>query len=340
MDESGFREQVAAAAECEPAGPSPAARREALAAELRLRAARRLGIAPERIGWDQPLTALGLDSLSAVEIQQEIESDLGLAVALSSLLAGAGVCQLVAEALAGQAAGQPPGGGARPGAPGRLAPGVERSEYPLSYGQRALWFLQQLAPASAAYHIAVAVRVHGELDVAALQAAFQAIADRHPALRTTFHADAVDGRPGPVQRVHAAMAVDFTCTEAPGASEEQLAGQLWEAARRPFALERGPLLRVALWRRAPNDHAMVLAVHHLVADFAALAQVFSELARLYPRGEAAALVAPAVNYGDYVRWPRPRPVGGQVQLGQRAAERRAPEVPPAVAGGTGEPLAL
>ncbi|HVR07394.1 MAG TPA: condensation domain-containing protein, partial [Thermoanaerobaculia bacterium] len=291
-----------------PIAPSPAAaeRQEALAAELRRRAARRLGIAPERIAWDQPLTALGLDSLSAVEIQQEIESELGLAVALSSLLEGAGVRQLAAEALAGPAAGRwtdaeraaapaPP--------PAHPVPGAERSEFPLSYGQRALWFLQQLAPASAAYHIAVAVRVRGDLDAAALRAALQAIAGRHPALRTTFHADAADGTPGPVQRVHAAMAVDFSCAEAPGAGDEELAGQLWEAARRPFALASGPLLRVALWRRAPDDHAMVLAVHHLVADFASLALVFAELVRLYPHREAAAaLAAPAVHYADYVRW--------------------------------------
>ena len=73
----------------------------ALAAELRRRVALRLGVAPAAIGWDRSLTALGVDSLSAVEIQQEIESDLGLHVSLTSLLDGADLRQLAAEALAG-----------------------------------------------------------------------------------------------------------------------------------------------------------------------------------------------------------------------------------------------
>jgi amino acid adenylation domain-containing protein len=279
-----------------PAGPMST---HQLAAEMRRRVARRLGIAPEKIGWEQPLVGLGLDSLAAVEIQQEIASELGVAVSLASLLEGADLRRLAAEAVAGE-----PGEAA-------ITAGAEPPEYPLSYGQRALWFLQQLAPASAAYHIAVALRVRGDLDPAALQTALDAVAGRHPALRSTFHPAGSSGAPGPVQRVHAGPAVELVCEEAAGEDEERLAGRLWQAARRPFDLERGPLLRIALQRRAAGDHLMVLAVHHLVADFASLALVFADLERLYPRARPAALPAPAVRYSDYVRWQAERLAGAR-----------------------------
>ena len=266
-----------------------------LAAELRRRAARRLGVAPERIALDRPLLGFGLDSLAAVELQQEAAAELGVALSLASLLDGASLLELAAEAAAGTpAAGTP---AATP-----LTAGPEELEYPLSHGQRALWFLQQLAPESAAYHVVVALRVRGGLDPAPLQAAFQAVADRHPALRSTFHAEAADGAPGPVQRVHHALPVEFTCEEAAGEDLERLAARLRQAARRPFALARGPLLRVALARRAADDHLMLVAVHHLVADFASLALIFADLERLYAHGEAPAAPPPAVRYSDYVRW--------------------------------------
>src|SRR3954447_2307369 len=62
-----------------------------------------------------------------------------------------------------------------------------------SYGQRSLWFLQHLAPQGGAYNIAAAARVRTPIDAGALERAFQALVDRHAALRTTF--PAIDGAP-------------------------------------------------------------------------------------------------------------------------------------------------
>src|ERR1700710_2493678 len=70
----------------------------------------------------------------------------------------------------------------------------EEGEFPLSYGQRALWFLDRLAPGNPAYVIAGAARIWSAVDPEALQRAAMALAARHPGLRTTFHE-------GPVQRV-------------------------------------------------------------------------------------------------------------------------------------------
>src|SRR5438445_12307263 len=77
------------------------------------------------------------------------------------------------------------------------------TEYPLSYGQRALWFVHQLDRSSSAYNVHIAFRIHSSLNVDALRSAFQAIVDRHAPLRSTFSERAG----GPIQRVAAKMDV-------------------------------------------------------------------------------------------------------------------------------------
>ncbi|HKI03097.1 MAG TPA: amino acid adenylation domain-containing protein, partial [Thermoanaerobaculia bacterium] len=266
---------------------------------LRERAARALHVTPGQIDPDLPLVALGLDSLSAVELKQDLEERLGTAVHLSALLDEAtlrGLAGLVLEGLSGAGAAL---------AAGILA-GAEDADLPLSHGQKALWFLQRLAPASAAYNIATAARILGALDAEALERAFQALVDRHPALRTTFH----DHRGQPVQRVRPEMAVGFTVEEAPGLDGEALAARLARAVYDPFDLENGPLMRVTLLRtapaNAPDEYALGLAVHHIAADFWSLAVMADELGRLYA-GEL--LPALPVTYGDYVRWQAARLAG-------------------------------
>ncbi|MET0124667.1 MAG: condensation domain-containing protein, partial [Pseudomonas caspiana] len=60
---------------------------------------------------------------------------------------------------------------------------------PLSYAQERQWFLWQLEPDSSAYHMPTALRLQGELDIDALEQAFNALVARHDTLRTTFALD-------------------------------------------------------------------------------------------------------------------------------------------------------
>src|SRR5215510_998003 len=91
---------------------------------------------------------------------------------------------------------------------------------PLSYGQRALWFLQQLDPGSGAYNIKLAARISNRVDAVALRNAFQLLVNRHSALRTVF--PSVKG--GPVQQVQEHQIVNF--------EEADASAMKWEELRR------------------------------------------------------------------------------------------------------------
>ncbi len=189
--------------------------------------------------------------------------------------------------------------------------GHVQGAYPLSYGQRALWFLHHVAPASAAYNIGVAVRIRSALDPSALRRALQALVDRHGSLRTTFAEQ--DGHP--IQCVHVRRNVAFQELDASDWSLERLRVSVQRSYEQPFDLRRGPLLRIVLFTRSPEDQVLLLAVHHIVVDFLSVGVLVEELGRLYDaesgglHAEALAQVAPSValpplrsEYQDFVRW--------------------------------------
>jgi len=172
-----------------------------------------------------------------------------------------------------------------------------------SYGQRSLWFLQHLAPQGGAYNIAAAARVRTPIDAGALERAFQALVDRHAALRTTF--PAVDG--APCRRVAGRQSFSLVCVDAGGWSEQALRARLAEEAWRPFDLERGPLLRATLLMGGPGGPVLLLAVHHIVADFWSLAILVRELPLLYREAAGAGpaqLSSPGMDYDEHVRMER------------------------------------
>ncbi len=161
-----------------------------------------------------------------------------------------------------------------------VEPRLEAKGQAVSYGQRALWYLARLAPESSAYNLAAAGRVRGDLDVEALRRALRRLVERHASLRTTFAEEAGE----PVQRIAAEPRFGFQLVDAAGCSEEELQRRLEAEAYRPFDLERGPLLRVGVFRRAAGEHLLVVAVHHAVADFWSIGLIIRELSSLYRPG--------------------------------------------------------
>jgi amino acid adenylation domain-containing protein len=286
-------ETTLAVTRSELAALAPRERRDRLVAYLRERAASALGLSAPAISPAEALTGLGLDSLSAVELKGSVEASLGVEVPLSDLLEGAGIEDLARLVEAGLETGAetvlPP-----------LRAVTSTGDQPLSAGQRGLWFLHRLDPDGGAYNITVAARARG-LDPAAFARALAALVDRHEALRTVF--PTVDDQP--VRRVLAALLPDVRAEDATSWSGRELERRLSAEAWRPFALGDGPLLRARVFARSGAESVVVLAVHHIVADFASMAVVARDLSALYRRetGGAAELgELPSHRYSDYVRW--------------------------------------
>jgi hypothetical protein len=171
----------------------------------------------------------------------------------------------------------------------------------LSYNQQGIWFLSQLAPESMVYNVSFAARINSGLNIPALRRSFQALVDRHPCLRTSF--SVLNGKP--VQRIHQRAKVHFEETDASAWPCDEMKPRLADEAHRPFDLAHDPLLRVNIFTRSPQEHFLLLVVHHIVIDFWSLAILLTELGTLYPKeatGATAVLPSIGLQYRDYVRW--------------------------------------
>jgi amino acid adenylation domain-containing protein len=177
---------------------------------------------------------------------------------------------------------------------------------PLSFAQQRLWFLDQLNPGDPAYNVADAHRVTGPLRPDAFHRALQGVVDRHESLRTTF------GEEGgqPFQIVAPEVRVDL-----PVVDLEPLGGGAWSElrrlvlaeARRPFVLSRGPLLRVTLVRMGPEDHVLLLLMHHIVSDAWSVGILIRETIHFYEAealGRSADLPELPIQYADFALWQR------------------------------------
>ncbi|QLE48410.1 amino acid adenylation domain-containing protein [Nostoc sp. C057] len=191
---------------------------------------------------------------------------------------------------------------------------AQAATYPLSHGQKSLWFLYQLAPNSTAYNVTYAAKLVISLDILALKQAAQALVERHPLLRTTF--TTIDGEP--VQTVHENQQVDFSIQEASDLGQDDVNNWLSEKSDRPFNLEQGPILRFDLLinhiktdKLATKEHILLIALHQIVGDFCSLEIIIGELRALYKAmsttgyayatGETAQLSTQNYQYQDYVK---------------------------------------
>lgn len=172
--------------------------------------------------------------------------------------------------------------------------------YPLSEGQKALWFLYGMAPQSAAYNIMVALRIRSKLSIPVLRHAFEALFHRHSCLRTTYAE--LDGEP--VQLVHDHMEVEFNAVDASTWGWNELEKRMGDEAGRPFNLVRGPVMRINLYAPSTREHVLLLTVHHIAFDLWSMDVLIGELRKLYVAkmsgGETS--LPDTMQYSNYVRW--------------------------------------
>ncbi|MFI8399402.1 amino acid adenylation domain-containing protein [Streptomyces sp. NPDC085463] len=259
--------------------------------ESRLAAVWREVLEVSGVGPDDDFFALGGHSLRAAELSTRVRREFGVQPPLRMFFESVTVraqAARIAE-LDSTAADSP-------------APTSAAVEPVLSLGQRRLWFLEKFAPGSCAYVVPGVLRLYGGLDRDVLRGALDAIVERHPALRTGFEDEG--GRPVPV--THTGLACPFEVLDrtsvAPARREAELAALVDGHARRPFALDAPPLMRAALVEFGPDEHALLLAFHHIVFDGRSLEVIAGELAGLYAHGSGSGDAEPPAVVHDYAHW--------------------------------------
>ncbi|QSB13993.1 amino acid adenylation domain-containing protein [Natronosporangium hydrolyticum] len=207
---------------------------------------------------------------------------------------------------------------------------------PASYGQRRLWFLDLLEPASnAAYIEHGALRMRGRLDRSVLQRALDVLVARHEPLRTQFID--VDGEPAQAVVPELSVPIEVeTVTGVPaGATTEQissaLADQIRGFVRSPFDVSRAPLFRARLFRLADDDHVLVAAFYHAIYDQLSGGLFVQELLASYDAllaGTELKLPELPIQYGDFAAWQRDW-IGGEEESEQLSYwQQRLAGLPP------------
>ena len=170
---------------------------------------------------------------------------------------------------------------------------------PATESQREIWLAAKLEPeASLAYNESVSIRLSGELNVAALQAALQGVVDQHEALRATLSAD------GNELCIAAHMELDCFVRDLSELDEsrrdEDISSALASAVGTPFDLERGPLVRAELLHLGTQEHLLIFTAHHIVCDGWSFGVIVRDLAALYAQhtGQGDGPV-PADAFTDY-----------------------------------------
>ncbi|MGH3846996.1 MAG: amino acid adenylation domain-containing protein, partial [Pseudonocardiaceae bacterium] len=187
----------------------------------------------DRVGVHDNFFELGGDSILSIQVMSRIRGAFGVELSPRVLFIDPTVAGLATAVTESAVCALPP-----------ITAADRVGELPLSFAQQRLWFLDQFAPESSGYVIAFAMRLRGELDLAALSGALSALVARHESLRTTF--DTIDGRG--VQVVHPPAPVSPLVRDLSvlaGPEQQQELGRLLAAqTSQHFDLARGPLLRV------------------------------------------------------------------------------------------------
>jgi amino acid adenylation domain-containing protein len=260
----------------------------------------------ERVSIDEDFFALGGHSLLATRVVARVRGALGVDLPVRALFEHPTIAAL-ARVVDGERAAV--GWTAAPPLSKQFRGGTT-SGLPVSFAQARLWFLHQLEPASPVYHLPLALRLAGALDLPALAGALSEIARRHEALRTRFPVE--DGEPTqeivPID-LFAARSLPLADLSAlpPGLRAAEARRRAVAEAVRPFDLAAGPVSRATLLRLAPEEHVGLLTQHHIVSDAWSLGVLLAELSALYAaarEGRPSPLPELPIQYADFTLWQR------------------------------------
>ncbi|AYJ49065.1 non-ribosomal peptide synthetase [Rhodococcus sp. P1Y] len=246
----------------------------------------------DRVGVDDDFFALGGNSLIATQVASRVGALLGVRVPVGVLFELSSVGALAGWVVSGSGVGV--------GAP--LVARVRPDVVPLSLAQQRMWFLNRLEPESAVYNVPLAVRMSGSLDTDALGLAVHDVLARHETLRTVY--PVIEGTP--VQRVMSVDDIRLDLTPV-SVSEAEIEHRVTAVVSGGFDVESQVPIRAALFAVAPDEHVLVVVVHHIAADGSSIAPLARDVMVAYgsrSRGSAPTWEPLSVQYADFTLWQR------------------------------------
>ncbi|MEU1473575.1 amino acid adenylation domain-containing protein, partial [Streptomyces sp. NPDC005761] len=247
-----------------------------------------LGV-PE-VSIDDSFFDLGGHSLLATRLMNRVRSVLGVEVAVRRLFE--------APTVAGLAAALGSADGSRPALTARAHP----ERIPLSFAQQRLWFLNRFEGPSPTYNLPTALRLTGTLDREALRAALVDIVTRHESLRTVFVEEATGAHQ--VVLDPAAVRLDPVVARV---EEGELTDRIAEAVRHGFDLATELPLKAWLFEVAPEEHVLLVLIHHIAGDGWSMGPLARDLTTAYAArtaGRPPAWAPLPVQYADFTLWQR------------------------------------
>jgi len=252
-----------------------------------------IGVDAADLEAEMSLQYLGIDSLIAVRLRNQLRTDLLVEISAVDLMTETTVgdlSQMIAQLLDYSREKSL-----------TVAEYQESKSYPLTYGQQGLWFLYQLAPESSAYNLAFTAHICSKLDILALQRAVQKLVERHGSLRTKFRQDEAE----PFQEVCPAQSIKINQINASSWQENELKAKVRATHKIPFVLETGSLLRVHLFIRSEEDYYLLIGIHHIAIDGFSFGILLDELRLLYQSETTEQVISlPTIErqYGSFVQW--------------------------------------
>jgi len=255
----------------------------------------------DRVGRQDNFFQLGGHSLLATQVTARIRNVLQVEIQLQVLFESqtlASLAAVIEKVRTGETAGEQK----------RKLERIERQErsddMPLSFHEQGIYVMARHSPGYRSLGPKIATRLQGELNLGALERSLQEIVERHEILRTRYGMK--NGRE--VRILDTAWEVRATPTEIGGVErEEQVRQAVIQEQTKPFDLERGPLLRINLWKLDEQEHVLLLTMHHIITDGWSMSILSRELQTLYAghvAGRRARLPVLKIQYADYAAWQR------------------------------------